>query len=58
MKHKVRIVYKSGYFHDFWCHTFEVKNGDWKWNAVDEKNLPMLLNPDNIESVWRVDIEE
>ena len=58
MKHKVRVVYKSGYVHDFWCHDFEVKDGKWKWDAVDEGNLPMHLNPAAIESVWRVGVEE
>lgn len=56
----VRIVYKSGYVHDFKCLKFSITNGGrtLNWEEADTTNMPILLSLDNIESIWQVGIEE
>lgn len=49
---KIRIVYKTGYYHDFWCYDFSVERGNYSWTACKSGNKPLLLNPDNMESIW------
>lgn len=58
-KFKVRIVYKSGYFHDFWTWAFDASRGkvginEAKWVHSDDANKPLFINLDEIESVWQV----
>lgn len=52
--YNLRIVYKSGYQHDFEVYKFEVKGGSWSWESVNETNKPLMLGVDNIESVWTI----
>jgi hypothetical protein len=53
---KIRVVYKSGYFHDFEVRDFAIKGGHWTWSSVDDANKPVLLNVDAVESVWQIGI--
>lgn len=58
-KFKVRVVYKSGYFHDFWTWKFDAQLGTGglkkaEWAHTDDANKPVFVNIDQIESVWQV----
>jgi len=37
---KVRIVYKSGYVHDFEAYEFHVKGGSYTWTNASDKISP------------------
>ena len=50
-----RIVYKSGYTHDFWCWNFSIKNGvNYSWESVHETNKPLQLGADEIAAVYQI----
>jgi hypothetical protein len=51
---KVRVVYKSGYFHDFWCSSFSINGDQYVWNAVDDNNRPVYIGVDDIAAVYQV----
>ena len=52
---KIRILYKSGYTHDFECTHFEVTNdGKYTWKAYDQHNRPVVLGVDDIAAVWQL----
>ena len=51
---KIRIVYKSGYTHDFECTNFTVKNRAYSWVPVDDQNLPLMLGAEDIAAVWQI----
>lgn len=51
-KYLVRIVYKSGYTHDFWVYEFEVSGDNFKWTAVEGGSAPLLIGADDIAAVW------
>ena len=53
-KFKVRVLYKSGNSHEFWCTKFKVHNGQWEWVTVTQSNTPILLGVDDIEAVYQV----
>lgn len=59
-KFLIRVVYQSGYVHEFWAYSFEMDMGDGSvtWEAVDVKNRPIFINYDRIECVYQVDVEE
>jgi hypothetical protein len=50
---KIRIVYKSGYTHDFECTSFSIKDGTYTWNTYAYKNRPVDLGADEIAAVWQ-----
>lgn len=50
----VRVVYKSGYTHDFDVLTFSIDRGVYKWDPVDDNNKPLLLGVDDIAAFWQV----
>lgn len=56
-KFLIRVVYQSGYAHDFWVYSFEMDraSGIVKWDAVDAKNMPILINYERIECVYQID---
>lgn len=54
----VRIVYKSGYVHDFECTKFSVKNGTYHWNSVNDDNKPVVLGADDIAAIWQVGVRK
>jgi hypothetical protein len=51
---KIRIVYKSGYTHDFEVNNFEVNRGTYTWDAVSEENNPLKLGVDDIAAIWQI----
>lgn len=51
---RVRIVYKSGYTHDFECTDFEISNSKVTWQSVSERNRPIKIGLDDIAAVWQV----
>lgn len=51
-KYLVRIVYKSGYTHDFWVYEFEIDRGKFTWAAVKGGSTPLLIGADDIAAVW------
>jgi len=58
-KYKVRIVYKSGYNHDFWVYNFSSTLNSQKqkisWHSCSSKNDSLHIGIDEIESIWKVD---
>lgn len=54
----VRIVYKSGYTHDFEVYSFTVSKGDYNWEPVSPKNRPILLGANEIAAVYTVGIRK
>jgi hypothetical protein len=50
----IRVVYKSGYFHDFECSKFSYAPGRVEWNAFDERNAPISIGLDEIAAVYQV----
>ena len=59
-KFLIRVVYHSGYFHEFWAYSFKMDSteGSVSWKAVDAKNMPIFINYDRIECVYQIDVEE
>ncbi len=53
---KVRIVYKSGYTHDFWVTEFSVKRNfgstEYEWVAVAQG--PVQIGVDEIAATWTI----
>ena len=49
----VRIVYKSGYVHDFECTQFSYSNGTYTWKSADVDNRPIDLGGTEIAAVWQ-----
>lgn len=57
-KFKIRILYKSGNSHEFWCTTFKRENTGsgvtYSWQTVTQTNAPILIGVDEIEAVYQV----
>jgi len=51
---KIRVVYKSGYFHDFEVYKFNVKDGSYSWESVNDQNKPIQLGADEIAAVYQI----
>jgi hypothetical protein len=51
---KIRVIYKSGYTHDFEASSFQIKNGNYSWNSLSDLNKPLLLGADEIAAIWQV----
>jgi len=51
---RVRIVYKSGYTHDFECTDFEISNNKVSWENANEHNRPIKIGLDDIAAVWQI----
>lgn len=51
---RVRIVYKSGYIHDFECTDFEISNNKVSWENADEHNRPIKIGIDDISAAWQI----
>jgi hypothetical protein len=55
-QHLIRIVYKSGYVHDFWCWKFSIEGGaKYRWDAVGTINRPIQLGVDEVAAVYQID---
>ena len=53
-KFVIRIVYKSGYTHDFPVYEFSIDGGRYTWNAADESNYPVKIGAEDISAVYCV----
>lgn len=51
---KIRIVYRSGYTHDFYVTNFTMNAGQYAWNACDLTNKPVIIGVDDIAAVYLV----
>ena len=51
---KIRIVYKSGYTHDFEVYSFTIGGGTYKWESIDINNRPIELGADEIAAVYQI----
>jgi hypothetical protein len=51
---KVRIVYKSGYTHDFEVYSFSLAGGVYRWESVNDDNKPVELGGTEIAAVWQI----
>ena len=51
---KVRIVYKSGYTHDFEVYSFTVKGNNYTWESVNVDNKPIVLGADEIAAIYQI----
>ena len=51
----IRIVYKSGYTHDFDVYDFKI-GSKFSWETVDPNNKPILIGVDDIAAVWQVGV--
>jgi hypothetical protein len=57
----VRVVYKSGYYHDFDVYKLTVKGKTYQWESVDDRNKPIDIatrGADDIESVWQIGVRK
>jgi hypothetical protein len=52
--YKVRVVYKSGYTHDFECTDFEMASNQITWSSASESNRPLKIGVDDIAAVWQI----
>jgi hypothetical protein len=53
----VRVVYKSGYVHEFPVYSFEITGGsNYEWESADVNNKPVKLGADDIAAIWQVGI--
>lgn len=53
--YKVRIVYKSGYFHDFEARKFSIVPGkSIEWEHADNDNRPLWIGFDDVAAVYQV----
>ncbi len=51
---KIRVVYKSGYTHDFEVYSFKLKGGTYTWESADDKNKPIELGGSEIAAVYQI----
>lgn len=56
--YKVRVVYKSGYIHDFETTQFFLENGQYCWTNYDNTNKPIELGGSEIAAVWQIGVRE
>lgn len=54
----IRIVYKSGYTHDFDVTNFEIVGQKYTWTPLCNHNKPIFLGIDDIAAVWQVGARE
>lgn len=50
----IRVIYKSGYYHDFEVFKFTVKGGSYTWEWVSDRNRPIDLGADEIAAVYQI----
>jgi len=51
---KVRILYKSGNSHEFWCKEFKIMGSRCEWKDFDPRNNCLLMGWENVEAVYQV----
>ena len=50
----VRIVYKSGYTHDFDVYSFTKNGRRYEYEAADSVKRPLELGADEIAAIWQI----
>lgn len=53
---KIRVIYKSGYAHDFWAWDFKVTKDSTHTNfnwVTPQKGAPLLFG-DDVAAVWQL----
>lgn len=53
-KFKIRVVYKSGYYHDLWVWKFEINKDSVTWSNAGHVNKPLKIGFDDISSVFQI----
>lgn len=53
-KFLIKINYKSGKTHSFWCYNFNVNHNEITWTSCDDNNKPLKINFGEIESIWQI----
>ena len=53
---KIRVVYKSGYVHDFETTRFKVDNGSFSWEGVPAANSPLMFGANEVATVWQIGV--
>lgn len=53
-KFKIRVVYKSGYYHDLWVWKFEINSERVTWSAVGHVNKPLKIGFNDISAVYQI----
>lgn len=56
--YKIRIVYKSGYTHDFEVYDFTINRGTYEWKYVSETNKPVLIGVDDIAAIYQIGVRK
>lgn len=53
---KIRIVYKSGYYHDMWVKDLTEQNLDKElsWTHVSDDNRALDFSSDNIAGIFQI----
>lgn len=51
---KLRVVYKSGYTHDFEATSFKYTNGRYEWSSAHNKNKPVDFGATEVAAVWQL----
>lgn len=51
---KIRVVYKSGYTHDFECTDFSISTKEITWKGAANTNMPVKFGIDDVAAVWQV----
>lgn len=56
----IRVVYKSGYFHDFEVLRFKMSETSTSkamdWDAISDSNMPIVIGIDDIAAVYQVGV--
>jgi len=52
---KIRVLYKSGNSHCFWCSKFNYTTEGVEYQAVSSSDRPLTIGFDNIEAIYQVD---
>lgn len=57
--YKIRIVYKSGYTHDFEVTEFNYSHGKHaNWTHVSDQNKPIVIGLDEIAAVFQIGVRK
>lgn len=51
---KLRVVYKSGYTHEFEVTKFKITHNSAEWESATASNRPVSLGFDDIAAVWQI----
>lgn len=55
-KFMIRVIYKSGYTHDFPVYRFGYDGRQFTWEAADQNNKPVVFGADEVAAVYQVGV--